>query len=357
MASLLIAAGFIHAFSALPVKYSWDRTLQLFWRALTDEYFVVCALYCTVAGIVSNPLSRNRFRSMRRATWLAPDIASVTCAAWAVVVWFPYQHSYNGMDLACFPILLSLILHSAQGRSISAIATGTASATIVFVIVSYAFTIIKSQIFVVERPHDDLIVAAEVATFGRRLYPMIANWSSVNPWIVTLSDQVYFMFFHHIALVAIFIFGRNDASDQRRYISSLSLCYLLGAATYYILPAKGPAFYDPETFSYLRQHARFTLGIQNLLRSSTDAAIRGDLELVQTYAFIAAMPSLHMAHETIMLFFSRRSPLMLLFSGLFWVASLGAVLVLGWHYLFDVLGGILLAVLVLSLVYWLPQWR
>jgi membrane-associated phospholipid phosphatase len=51
------------------------------------------------------------------------------------------------------------------------------------------------------------------------------------------------------------------------------------------------------------------------------------------------MPSLHMAHETIMLFYSRRSSIMLLFSGLFWLSSFVAVLVLGWHYFFDVIGG------------------
>jgi hypothetical protein len=71
--------------------------------------------------------------------------------------------------------------------------------------------------------------------------------------------------------------------------------------------------------------------IQRLLQHSTDAVVRGELEVINTYAFIAGMPSLHMAHETVMLFFSRKSPVMFLLSLTFWVLSFIAVLVLGWH--------------------------
>ena len=40
-----------------------------------------------------------------------------------------------------------------------------------------------------------------------------------------------------------------------------------------------------------------------------------------------------MAHETVMLFFSRKSSVMFVLSLIFWILSLVAVLVLGWHYL------------------------
>jgi hypothetical protein len=72
--------------------------------------------------------------------------------------------------------------------------------------------------------------------------------------------------------------------------------------------------------------------------------------MIETYEFIACMPSLHMAHETVMLFFSRHSLIMAVFSGAFWLASFVAVLVLGWHYLFDVFAGMLLAALVIVTV-------
>jgi hypothetical protein len=88
--------------------------------------------------------------------------------------------------------------------------------------------------------------------------------------------------------------------------------------------------------------------IQDFLRSATEAAVNGQLKTIDTYAFIAGMPSLHMAHETVMLHFSRRSRAMFAMSLVFWAGSLMSVLVLGWHYLFEVLAGIALACLALG---------
>ena len=130
---------------------------------------------------------------------------------------------------------------------------------------------------------------------------------------------------------------------------------LLNVGSYTLSGAVGFIVLSPTGFSHLRIDTEYSFFIQDLLRRSTEGARVGTLETVETYAFIAGMPSLQMAHETIMLFFSRSSRLMLQFSAMFWLSSFLAVLVLGWHYLFDVIGGICLACAVLFIVRWVSQ--
>jgi len=216
------------------------------------------------------------------------------------------------------------------------------------VVVSYVFTIIKSQLFVVGTPRDAWVVAAESAVFGSPFYRMVADWAVQTPWAVALSDWVYFLFFHHIALVALFLFSRADRIDEIRYFIALCACYLIGVLSYFLMPTLGPVYFDPGSFAYVRDLVSFTPMIQDFLRSATEAAVNGQLKTIETYAFIAGMPSLHMAHETVMLHFSRRSRAMFAMSLVFWAGSFISVLVLGWHYLFEALAGLLLACMALA---------
>lgn len=49
-AVLLLAAAGIHTSSDLPRQYSWSRTLELFWQAIIDVYFMVMALIVLLAA-------------------------------------------------------------------------------------------------------------------------------------------------------------------------------------------------------------------------------------------------------------------------------------------------------------------
>src|SRR5690606_39310766 len=98
-----------------------------------------------------------------------------------------------------------------------------------------------------------------------------------------------------MALTALFLFACDDNEEQWRYVLSLSLCYMLGGLTYFLFPALGPVYFDPSHFAYLNTDADFTNFIQKYLETSTNKAVSGQLSVVETFAFFACMPSLHMA--------------------------------------------------------------
>lgn len=337
-----MGALLLHAASALPWRYSWVRTLELFLGALTDSYFIVMAFVALTAGLI---VSNHQQVGPSPKSRLIHGILAAFVLAVLVVV----SQSYGTWDyLFLLPVFVAVVL-ALRRRDVLSSCAGLMATVLVLVIVSYVFTIYKSQLFVARTPLDKWIVEGELLFFPAPLYQVISGWARSNPVLVSISDWVYYLFFHHMALTALFLFSAQDQCEQWRYLTTLSLCYLLGGVTYFLYPAMGPVFYDPESFSYLEELAPFTVSIQVLLRSSTDAAVAGNLKEIETFAFIAAMPSLHMAHETIMLFFSRKSFVMLAFSAVFWVSSLLAVFVLGWHYPSDVVGGVVFAVIVLAL--------
>lgn len=346
---VLILAGaiVIHMLSALPLEYSWSRTLELFWQSVTDKYFIVMACIALIAA--AGVRARRSFSSPLRFD--ARFFISLALAAIVLMVMVAASSQYGAWDYAfLLPVLALMVPALRQRHPLKALA-GFIATILVLVVTSYVFTIYKSQLFIERAPLDALLVEAESFLFGRPLYLSIAEWASTHTAWVRFSDWVYYLFFHHMALTALFLFACDDNEEQWRYVLSLALCYTLGGLSYFLFPAMGPVYFDPGQFSYLSANAEFTTFIQGLLKESTDGAGNGRLTVIETFAFIACMPSLHMAHETVMLFYSRRSRLMIGFAALFWTGAFAAVLILGWHYLFDVLGGLLLA----ALVIWIAQ--
>ena len=342
---LLVAAG-IHTASDLPRKYSWSRTLELFWQAIIDAYFMVMALIVLLAARLQAAPGGTTTTPWRLSHFLFAGTLTVGVACLLLSA----STSYTVWDRACIIPVALLLLHSLRDRDLPTALVGLSSTVCILMLVSYVFTVFKSQLFVTGIILDEWLIAGERMIFGQPLYLTIARWAERNPLVVHLSDWVYYLFFHHMALVALFLFARGEQGEQWRYVATLSLCYLLGGLSYYLFPAFGPAYYDPGAFAYLKSDAVFTADIQSFLWRATNASIDGTLAGIDTFAFIACMPSLHMAHESIMFFYSRRSRLMLLFSGMFWCSSTVAVLVLGWHYFFDVLGGVILAGIVIAVV-------
>jgi hypothetical protein len=373
---LLPLAGILHGFSGLTSNYSWFRTLEWFSLAITDKYFMVMAFVVLFAERLS---TENSLRSFFKGSvaksfsglggkgrWLMslvmdwsrfecdqliqglfnsfsknniPCIAAIIFSVCPLLSLAFISSSYTKWDLLFLPVVAAMLFRILCKRHIGYALLALIASVSLFMAVSYVFTIIKSQLFVSGHILDAQIVAAEKVVFGYPLYVAIAHWAAGHMSVVRFSDWVYYLFFHHIVLVALFLFALGDSREQLRYLTCLSLCYLLGGGLYYFYPAWGPAYYAPADFEYLREGAPQTVFFQDMLWKATQESIQGSLAKIEPYAFIACMPSLHMAHETIMLFYSRRSSIMLLFSGLFWLSSFVAVLVLGWHYFFDVIGG------------------
>ncbi len=156
---------------------------------------------------------------------------------------------------------------------------------------------------------------------------------------------VFFLAFVPISLAAALVwFG--DTRHGLWYATALCVNWVLGAASYYLIPAMGPAFVAPELFSDLAptassslQHALWVERLNVLYGSAPGPA----KDVVQS---IAAFASLHVSVTLTAALVAQRLRANLWLRRALWIYfSLTAVatIYLGWHYVTDDVAGVIIA--------------
>jgi hypothetical protein len=159
----------------------------------------------------------------------------------------------------------------------------------------------------------------------------------------------YMLFFAFIpiTLAAALVFSR-DLQAGVFYVTAQSLNWLLGAASYFLLPSLGPVYWEPGVFANLPTSAMTQL--QDLLMDQRLDFVRDPV--AGTAQSIAAFSSLHIS-----IFFTGVLAAHLLGLGrrmrvTAWVLlglTTASTIYLGWHYVVDDVGGVVLGVMAIAL--------
>jgi hypothetical protein len=159
----------------------------------------------------------------------------------------------------------------------------------------------------------------------------------------------YMLFFAFIpvTLAAALVFSR-DLQAGVFYVTAQSLNWLLGAASYFLLPSLGPVYAEPGAFAQLPPST--VTQLQELLLDQRLDFIRDPV--AGTAQSIAAFSSLHIS-----IFFTGALAAHLLGLGrrmqiTAWVLlglTTASTIYLGWHYFVDDIGGVVLGAMALAL--------
>ena len=158
---------------------------------------------------------------------------------------------------------------------------------------------------------------------------------------------VAFIVFLPLSLAVALVFAR-DLSTSLLFATALSLNWLVGAGSYFLLPALGPAYADPGLFAAL-PHTEVTR-LQGVLLDDRVGFLR-DPERGTPQA-IAAFASLHIAMSVTALAAAHLLALGRRLKVALWVwnvATVVATVYLGWHYVVDDVAGVLIALASLAL--------
>jgi hypothetical protein len=230
-------------------------------------------------------------------------------------------------------------------------AVAVGSALISFYVTYLAYRNLKSVVPLL-RPGE--LFDQQLAEFDRALFGGNDPASLLHSLFGTgLSMHVfsasYMLFFAFIpgTLAAALVFSRNLQAGIF-YATAQSLNWLLGAASYFLLPSLGPVYAEPWVFANLPPTGATDL--QNVL-------LEQRLEFLQdpiagTAQSIAAFSSLHVS-----IFFTGVLAAHLLGLGRFlrvaaWVLlalTTGATIYLGWHYVLDDVGGLVIGATAIGL--------
>jgi membrane-associated phospholipid phosphatase len=158
---------------------------------------------------------------------------------------------------------------------------------------------------------------------------------------------VAFIVFLPLSLALALVFSRHLQAGLF-YATALSINWILGAASYFLLPSLGPIYADPAAFAHLPTSE--VTHLQNVLLDQRVAFLHDPL--TSTPQSIAAFASLHIAMSLTaavaahLLGAGRRLKIALWT----WCAlTVTSTIYLGWHYVLDDLAGIVIGLTALAL--------
>lgn len=161
-------------------------------------------------------------------------------------------------------------------------------------------------------------------------------------WFATLMKRSYFFLFFFVlfGLSGAFVF--RSALYMERTMLALLLVYVVGTMGYYLAPSVGPAFFN-ETSRLFRHTADSPLKL-SLYNAYVQFCRHPYTAAVFPFNGLAAFPSLHVAQMAVLLYSLSRIE-----KALVWMLVLPCILLtvatvyLGWHYVVDIPGGLLVA--------------
>lgn len=162
---------------------------------------------------------------------------------------------------------------------------------------------------------------------------------------------VAFIVFLPLSLGLALVFAERLAVSLL-YATALSINWILGAASYFVLPALGPIYFDPELFAGLPYTEVSRL--QELLLSDRVGFLADPAN--GTLQAIAAFASLHIAMSATALAAAYMFGLGRRMKGSLWawnVITVIATVYLGWHYVIDDVAGVGMGIAALYLARWI----
>ena len=219
----------------------------------------------------------------------------------------------------------------------------TLSGLVTWYVAYVAFRNLKSFVpFVTDRLHDPTLARIDRLMFlGHD--PAVAMHDVLGTtWANWAMAAVYLIWIGLVpASLAIALVWTRRSTAGAWYVTAISVDWLLGAILYYAVPSVGPTYASPQWFAGL-PHTPNT-SVRDTLLADRIEVLAGpwDTGTVQT---IAAFASLHVAvMVTICLIVELlRLPLVVRVAAWTFLAlTMLATVYLGWHYVVDVLAGIL----------------
>lgn len=161
-------------------------------------------------------------------------------------------------------------------------------------------------------------------------------------------EYIYFGMFLQIGAGIILVALCDGSRRALQFVGTILLSYYFALALFYLWPAQGPYYLCPDHFS------RFPAGlqayqIQKALIADALARWRHEpLARIPTDYFIG-MPCMHIAQPLVVVWFLRRWRRIVIALAVYDVALVASIVLLEWHYVVDILAGIMVAMLAIAI--------
>ena len=209
-----------------------------------------------------------------------------------------------------------------------------------FVVLMYALAAAGRPLF------DDQLLRVD-RSLGFQL-PEFLAWVRALPTLNRFLEITYDTLLPQTILVIAVLGFRGDNQPLQRFVLRFMACALVTVALFYFFPALGP--FATEGYS--------PTGSQTRVLQHLQAMRTGERTLVtwREAEGLIAFPSFHTIWAILMALAYRRRPVLFAVFGTLNVVVIVSTLTTGWHYLSDLIGGIVVCLFVLASLRPLEKW-
>ncbi len=172
----------------------------------------------------------------------------------------------------------------------------------------------------------------------------VVQFSNAYAALYTPAEFVYYCMFGAMGTGILFLCLDGDSRAALQMSGSIVTAYYLSLVLFYFFPAQGPFFTAGLPQQLMSAHMQ-----SNSLTNAT--ALFHHTRWITPHAdYYVAFPSLHIAQPLIAAWFLRRWRVVSALVFGYCVLLVPAILILRWHYVTDILGGLVVAVLAVVFV-------
>jgi hypothetical protein len=322
----------------IPAKFDWIALGTAYWLVLAAESIFVAAILCLI-GLPGQAILQSIVKHYRREP-IRIVLVLLYCAAlgWAFT-WM------KALILAADTVAILEFRERKLHEPRQAAAAILLPALYLFA----GFLLVFAYNDIIASVHFSFAYDAAFNAMDRWI---LRGWSisDLSHWAVrTLPlpffhflEFIYFGMFPQIGAAIILVTLYDGKNRALQFVGTILMSYYLALGLFYLWPSQGPYYLCPGHFSRFPSSLQ-AYSIQKLLITRALALWNHvPIHRISTDYFIA-FPCMHIAQPIIVMWFLRRWKRMLIvllaYDGLLIVS----ILLLEWHYLVDIIGGILVA--------------
>ena len=323
----------------LPVKVDWANLASAYWLVLAAQSIFVAALLYLIGFVPATTLGplleRMRRNQLRLALWLT---------FFLILYW-----AFTGFKAMLLTVDAIAVLEFRE-RLQPAVRRQAALSVLIPAIYLFAG-------FLLVFAYNDIIVSVRFYGATDTAFRAMDRWllrgtsvSELSQWAVRrfpvglfrFLEFVYFGMFPQIGAALIVTAIDRGRSRALRFVGTILTAYYLALILFFLWPSQGPYYLCPNHFSEfprtLRAYAAQEASLANCKALWNHVRIRH----ISTDYYIA-FPCMHIAQPLVVLWFLRGWRRMTAALALYDVLLLASIVLLEWHYVVDILAGVLVA--------------
>jgi hypothetical protein len=347
-AALAVAILPLFKFVHLPFSVNWQRLIPMYWVGLALR----AVLAALIMGLIGLPPAStlhpiwSHFSAHKKRLWFFGAFA--TWALWDFGL-------CAGLIVILIAVLLTELVDRSQGnlyiigKWIRSVMTPAAYFFVGLILV-FAY---NDVITAAKDPggYDWVFLKIDSYILNGNTISSLAHTASLKlpAGVLRFSETVYYGMFDQIGAAIILIALCHGTKQALRFVGTLLTAYYLAILLFYLWPSMGPYYTCPDHFArFPRWLTTYSTQTAELLKTKLVASSNRGLIKIDTDYFVA-FPCLHLAQPLIVLWFMRRWKRIVLCLIAYDVLLIPAILILEWHYVIDLVGGAIVAVIAILL--------